>query len=275
MLTTFKGVGREKPKKRTFPEGGVLLLSRVATVGLIGILSVEYFPAPVTLGVTVGVCGMVFIFFRRQIEGYYRWLEDQFHSGFQADLGTIAHAPGMPMFSQNKEQPHSRLAPWDAHLVEIKVPARSFLVGKSLLELKLREKYGLIVVVIVREGENIVAPKATEPLYPGDGLFCFATDAEVETFKQDIRADGERPGAERDFNNYEMKKLKVSTESRFTNKTIRTSGIREEFGCIVVGLERQGQRIRSPSSEIVLVPEDLLWVVGETKKLQILSQSLE
>ena len=275
MLTTFRAVVAETAKRRTFPEGGLLLLSRVATVGLVGILSIEYFPAPVTLGVTVGICGLVFIFFRRQIEGYYRWLEDQFHSGFQADLGKLTHELGMPVFSQNKDQPHSRLAPWDAHLVEIRVPARSFLVGKSLLDLKLREKYGLIVVVIVRDGENIVAPTATEPLYPADCLFCFATDAEVEMFKRDIKADGERPGAERDFSNYEMKKLKVSTEGKFTNKTIRTSGIREEYGCIVVGLERQGERIRSPSSDIVLVPEDLLWVVGETKKLQNLSQSLE
>ena len=31
----------------------------------------------------------------------------------------------------------------------------------------------------------------------------------------------------------------------------------------------------SPTSDIVLIPEDLLWVVGETKRLQNLSQSPE
>ncbi len=275
MLTTFRVDPDQSVKKRTFPQGGLLLLSRIATVGLVGILSIEYFPAPATLGVTVGVCGLVFIFFRRQIESYYRWLEDQFQSGFQADLGKMTHEAGMPTFTQDRDQPHSRLAPWDAHLVEIQVPARSFLVGKSLLELKLREKYGLIIVVIVRQNENIVAPSASEPLYPGDGLFCFATDAEVELFKRDIKADGERPGAEKDLNNYEMKKLKVAPRSKMAGNTIRTSGIREEFGCIVVGLERHGERIRSPSSEIILAPEDLLWVVGETKKLQVLAQTME
>jgi len=262
MLSVFRVAQWPNDPKRNLPRGGALLMSRLLTIALVGILSLGFYPAFMTFVITLCIFGVVFFLFRRQIGSYYNWMEVQFESGFQADFEKNRHNAS-----------HERLAPWDAHLVEVKVPTRSFLVGKALQELVLREKYGLNVVVIVRDGENIVAPKAAEPLYPGDHLLCFATDVEIERFKEDINVSADREDTAKDLEAYDLKRLRVKESSKIKGLTIRASGFREQFNCIVVGLERGGHRSRSPKSDTVLSVGDVLWVVGEGKRLQELAQA--
>jgi CPA2 family monovalent cation:H+ antiporter-2 len=54
----------------------------------------------------------------------------------------------------------------------------------------------------------------------------------------------------------------------FCGKSIRESSIRELTDGLVVGIERKGQRILNPDSSISIEPEDLLWIVGDRKKLE-------
>jgi CPA2 family monovalent cation:H+ antiporter-2 len=253
MLFSF----RSQTHPRSFLQDTVRLASQVLAVGLIGLLSMGFFPAKITLVATALACSLFLIAFRHKAESYYLWFEQQFHSSFQAEES------GATKRGKNL----NRLAPWDAHLVEFAVPARSFLVGKTLLGLKLREHYGLNVVVIIRHDENIVAPMATELVYPGDRLLCFATDSEIERFKADIASEGNEKDYPRDLEGFDIRCLKIDKDSPLEGITIRQSGIREKFGCIVVGLEREGERIRSPSSDLNFAEGDILWIVGERSNL--------
>jgi CPA2 family monovalent cation:H+ antiporter-2 len=258
MLSAFRDRGADRPFGH--PSGVGLLLSRLATIGLLGVLSSEFFPALFTLVATVLICGGLFVFFRKQIESYYQWMENQFQSGFQAGSGNGTNLA------------REKLAPWDAHLVEIKVPSRSFLIGNNLLDLQLREKYGLNVVVVVRDGENIVAPKASEILYPGDLMLCFATDEEIDRFRSDIQIDSAKEGGTSSQESYDLRRFMIRPSSQFSNVDIKTSGIHAKYDCIVVGLERGGKRVPSPKSETVLAENDVLWIVGERSKLGVLAQ---
>jgi len=262
MLSTFRSLPTTDEHRRTFPKGGTLLISRVITVSLVGLLSMAYLPTFITLTITLVVCGVVLTIFRKQIEGYYQWMEQQFRSGFQADLA-------IPV---EKGQTFDHLAPWDAYLVELTVPARSFLVGKSLVDLKLRETYGINIVVVVRDGENIVSPQADKVLYPGDSILCFATDAEMERFKDDVEDNQILSSPGREVDTYEIKCLRVQSRSQIKGVSIQKSGIREKFGCTVVGLERGVQRFRSPSSEMPLEIDDVLWIVGQRENLLSLEE---
>src|SRR5690606_38166659 len=147
-------------------------------------------------------------------------------------------------------------------------PARSFLVGQTLHNLARRAKDGLNVVVIVRDGEDMVAPKSSEALYPGDHILCFATDIEIERCKDDINVRMEGDESSKHLESFDLRRFTVQSNSSFNRDPIRTSGIREKFDCIVVGLERGGHRNRSPKSDTVLLDGDVLWVVGARKKLQ-------
>lgn len=238
------------------PKGGLLFLSRFFATALVGLLGLEFFPTQVALGATIAACAMVFFIFRRKLGGYYEWLESQFQSGFQADL----NIPG-------GSNPYERLAPWDAHLVDVLVPPHSFVTGRTLLDLRLRETYGLNVVVIVRNGHNIISPKANESLSHGDELLCFATDDEIERLKKDLAVASAGAHSFESLDSYDIRQYRVQQRSKLNNSTVRASGIREQYDCIVVGLERESQRIRNPNSDTSLLVDDILWVVGTGNNL--------
>ncbi len=230
-----------------------VLVSRIATVVVLGLFSLEFFSFWILLLVTGGLATLFFFVFRRPFESFYQWFEDKFIAGMESGDDATDSA-------------HFHLVPWDAHLAEIKVDPHSSIVGQTLIELGLRERFGMNVVVIQRGDKDIVAPKPTERIYPGDVILCFGTDEELERFdaeliRHPVVQDGDVEAS------YALRPFEVHLHSRVLHRSIRESGIREEFDCMVVGMERQGQRLRSPKSEIVLEEKDLLWVVGDVKQL--------
>jgi CPA2 family monovalent cation:H+ antiporter-2 len=251
-------------KSRDLSFGSARILSTIVTLGLLGLISSMYFPVGETLLVTLLVCFSSLILFRKKIGSYYRWLEIQFHSGFQADLS-----------KDSRSKTHERLAPWDAHLTEVRVPAGSSIVGRPLELLGLREKYGLNIVVVSRDGQDIVAPTAKDILYPGDKLLCFATDSEIERFRSDLALEQLAQTGGQQSEDYEIRRFRVRNESAMNNVSIRHSGIREHFDCIVVGIEREGKRLRSPESKMIITEGDLLWVVGDSSRLKELMLKFE
>jgi CPA2 family monovalent cation:H+ antiporter-2 len=117
MLTAFRA-----------PYQLAVLVSRIATVVVLAIFSLEFFAFWILLLVTGGVAGVVFFLFRRRFETFYQWFEDKFIAG----MGTTDEESGSS---------HAHLVPWDAHLAEITVDAHSSIVGQTLIELGLREGY--------------------------------------------------------------------------------------------------------------------------------------
>jgi CPA2 family monovalent cation:H+ antiporter-2 len=245
------------------PKGGRWILSSAVTIALVAILSTEYFSLVHIFSASLVVYGILFLLLRRQIDAYYQWIEAQFKSGFQADA-----------LDTDKQKIHAKLAPWDAHLVELRIPSRSLVVGQSLASLQLRERYGVNIVTIIRDGENIVAPNANEILYPGDRVLCFATDTEIEKFEESVRSPDTSKIRPSEADEYKLQRVKITDGSPLKHMSIRSSGIGENFGCIVVGMERSGDRIRSPKPDLVLVENDILWIAGGVGNLERLSKSL-
>lgn len=235
------------------------LVSRIATVVLLTIFSLEFFSVWLLLLVTAGLATLFFFLFRRRFESFYGWFEEKFIAGME---------------NSPEDSVHSHLVPWDAHLAEFTVDPHSSIVGQTLIELGLRERFGMNVVVIQRGDKDLVAPKATERIYPGDVILCFGTDEELERFSADLIQRPESPGEEEDAS-YALKPFEIQSGSRILHRTIRDSGVREQFDCMVVGIERDGQRLRSPKSDLVLEEKDLLWVVGNVRQLQRLQEHFQ
>ena len=264
MLSAFRvkaeGRGHGRVDGRA---GGRWILSGAVTIALVAILSTEYFSLVHIFSASLIVYGILFLLLRRQIDSYYQWIETQFKSGFQADVQDA-----------DKQKIHAKLAPWDAHLVELRIPPRSLVVGQSLSNLQIRERYGVNIVTIIRDGENIVAPNANEILYPGDRVLCFATDAEIEQFEESVRSPDTSKIRPSEADEYKLQRVKITDGSPLNHMSIRSSGIGENFGCIVVGMERSGDRIRSPKPDLVLVENDILWIAGGVGNLERLSKRL-
>lgn len=256
MLTT-KLVGSKLALERGAGARGGDLTFRLLTFMAVAVLSTQFFAFWFTLATTIVAAGVVFYLFRKQLEAYYQWFESQFVSGIApSTVGDTGR--------------HAHLVPWDAHLSEVEVSSRSPLAGKSLLELQLREKFGTSVIAIQRGEDHIVAPKPEERIYPRDTLLCFGTDEELERFQTELRQGPSAEDQARDLEAYSMQALLIEEGSALAGCSIRASGLRERFNAMVVGIERQGLRMRSPHSHTEISPGDLLWVVGEKKQLELL-----
>jgi CPA2 family monovalent cation:H+ antiporter-2 len=241
----------------------VMFGSRALTVLIIGALSTEFFSVKTAIAITAGICLVIFASFRRKIGIYYHTIETIFISG----IGRRENQKGAA-------EKHAHLVPWDAHLAELVVNPLSSFRGLRLLDVQIRERFGVNIIVISRHEETIVAPKATEMIFPNDIILCFGTDEQLGLFSAELNRPVAGDLERKDNSNYALRQVEINEASIVTGKSIKHSGIRDVFNCMVVGIERSGDRIQSPESTLVLKAQDSLWVVGELTDLTKLKDTL-
>ena len=64
-----------------------------------------------------------------------------------------------------------------------------------------------------------------------------------------------------------LKNFTIGENSPLRGKTIRESGIRENIKALIVGIERNGERILNPESTFKFEDGDIAWVVGDTEQI--------
>jgi CPA2 family monovalent cation:H+ antiporter-2 len=161
------------------------------------------------------------------------------------------------------------ITPWDAHLTVFDILPEFPLAGKQLQELALREKYGVNIALIERGKLTIIIPDRYERMYPGDKISVIGTDEQLGKIKDLF----ENPAvdileSETKEKEIALQNLTITKDSRLFKKTIRKSGLREQVKALVVGLERNGERILNPDSTMVLEENDTIWVVCIREKLE-------
>lgn len=154
----------------------------------------------------------------------------------------------------------SELTPWDGHMAIFEVPAETRLAGKTLLELRLREKMGINIAIIKRGEKTINVPARNEVLYPRDVVYVIGSDEQVLRFEEFLQQTRETvPYGEQEVT---MQKIQLRNED-FIGKTIRDAQLREKTNGLVVGIERNNERILNPESDEILKKNDIVWLVGD------------
>jgi CPA2 family monovalent cation:H+ antiporter-2 len=183
-------------------------------------------------------------------------------------------------FNDKEDQEHQQngthLAPWDAHITSFSVSPNFTGAGKPLLELRLREDIGINIAMIRRGAVVINVPNRSERVFPDDILYVIGTDEQLEAFKQYLTTNSTtssllQTGVLPD-DNISLQLLDIKEGSEFSGKTIKDSAIRERTKGLVVGIERGGERILNPESSVVLEPNDLVWIVGNKKRIKLLGK---
>ena len=59
--------------------------------------------------------------------------------------------------------------------------------------------------------------------------------------------------------------IPVEKASELQGKSIRTSGLREKYDCMVLGLQRNRLPILQPDVNMTIQTDDLVWVLGTRK----------
>jgi monovalent cation:H+ antiporter-2, CPA2 family len=168
--------------------------------------------------------------------------------------------------AKNNSKDYEQLTPWDAHLADFVIPAEWMYNGKTLLELGLREKYGVNIALIQRGSILISAPKRNEMLFPFDHIYIIGTDKQVEKFAGLLNVAPEN-STENKTEEITLTQIVIDPESPILSKSIRDSGIRERSDGLIVGIERKGRRILNPDSTTFFEEGDIVWIVGNKKRI--------
>ena len=152
----------------------------------------------------------------------------------------------------------------DLHLSDFDIPADSLWAGHTLSELNLGKKYGVHVASIIRGLHRINIPGANVRLYPGDTIQVIGTDDQLSEFSRQVEQIS-NAAEENEIEKREMhlKQFVVDGRSPFLNMTIKDSGIRNSYRCLVVGVEKEDGNLLSPEANMLLEDGDVVWVVGE------------
>lgn len=168
-----------------------------------------------------------------------------------------------------------RLLDRDIHLTDIKISADSLWAGLTLMELNLGKKFGVHVASIIRGTHRINIPGGQTRIFPGDTIQVIGSDSQLSAFAEhaDVVSEG---CVDDDFEKKEMllKQFVVTATSKFVGKTIRESGIRNKYHCMVVGIESSNDiSLHSPDVDVPLREGDIVWVVGEESALKELFEA--
>lgn len=152
----------------------------------------------------------------------------------------------------------------DLHLSDFMIPAESLWAGYSLSELALGTRFDVMVVAIFRGQNCINIPGGKERLFPQDRIQVIGSDEQLARFAEKLNAMT-MPVMDSDLSQNEvcLKQFIVDEQSPFHGRTIRQSGIRDKYKCVVVGIERGETSLRNPDADTVIEAGDLVWVVGE------------
>lgn len=213
-----------------------------------------YLDTWLVIGITSLGIASVMIIFSKRLQAFYNRLEDQFFQNLN---------------EREREKPGTSILPWDAHISVLSISPDSPLVGKTLEELRIRERFGVNIALIERGKRIIPTPGKNDRLFPYDKLSVIGTDDQLAQIKHVIEvAEVEDP-----VKNMELHKVDITASSPVSYRTIRESGIREQTHGLVVGVERKGERILNPDSLFILEPGDAVWIVGDSNLIKSLFQS--
>jgi di/tricarboxylate transporter len=149
----------------------------------------------------------------------------------------------------------------DEYVIEAKVGEDSGLIGKSILENKLRDLEDLFLVEIVR-GKHLISPVAPqERIEAGDKLIFSGDIRQVQTLES---FDGLRLFAvEEGLLSANMIEVIVMPNAAIEGKTVKESAFRSVFDAAVVGMRRGGKRLSGKLGNITIAAGDsMILAVG-------------
>lgn len=253
---------------------GPLLIIEIFRI-LIGLLLTGLFidqlaSTKVALLTAIPITVAVLFIFSKNIQKFYQRLERRFISNLNAREAAQAakqYDPFTESIQHISDGLQSDLVAWDAHIVEMEVNPLAGYTGQQLMKLAWREKYGVNIVYIKRGDKIIHTPGRHNRLLPFDRVGILATDDQLHEFKPVFDTAEIVTYNETAIEDIMLDKIIVDENTLLKGQTIRHSGLREKTHGLVVGIEKDNERVLNPDSATVFEWGDVVWIVGDRKKI--------
>ena len=161
----------------------------------------------------------------------------------------------------------------NVHMSDIDVPMVSKWAGLTLRQLELRQRFGVHVSSILRAERRLNIPDGNTIVFPGDRLQVIGADSQLSKMAEALRSEiyGSDPDIEE--KTMKLRQMVVTGGSQLLGVTLRDSGIRSRYNCMVVGIEEGEENLSQMSPDRKFEKGDIIWIVGEEKHLaQLLEQ---
>ena len=156
----------------------------------------------------------------------------------------------------------------DIHIGEFTVPEDSLWAGRSLAELNIGHRFGIHVSSVLRGIQRLNIPTGDTVLFPGDRIQAIGNDDQLQQFATALREELVPEDAEIEKREMHLQKIVLSATSPFIGRKLKESGFREDYGCMVVGVEEGQEQLTLVDPERQFEQGDIVWVVGEEADLK-------
>lgn len=224
----------------------------IVAIVVLALLVNEFFGTGLAFVAALVVMVVAMLILRTRLQTFYQRVEEHFLLNF---------------YQRERRKQRPALAPWDLHLAEIELPDASEAVGRSLQELRLRERFGVNIALIERGERTIPVPPRDERLLPGDNLVLIGTDEQLAEANKALSTEMSNGESDVEKADIQLEKYRITPRSPLIGLSIRRSGIREMARALVTGIERGDERLINPESDVAFAQDDLIWLVGDAEAM--------
>lgn len=248
------------------PLVSTIILRFLIAVGFVMFIIADLFKASVGLLLGIAIVVVSLMVFSRRLKKHSILLERAFLRNLRSrELQAEILGEKRPRYA-------GHLLSRDLHLSDFDIPYESSWAGKSLKELALGSKFGVHVASILRGKRRINIPGAPAVLFPGDRIQVIGTDEQLKSFESYLDKNTEAPEVcEPECLEMSLMQFAVDQDSVFLGRTIMTSGIRDRYRCLVVGVEHNNEPLRTPDVHVPFEEGDIVWIVGEERHIHELA----
>lgn len=232
---------------------------RVIAVVLLGVWLVALTPPGWTLPGAAGAVLLVLgvlaaVFWRRFIH-----LHSRFEIELRRQLQRASHRAATSAWVLEFPDP---VADWQVDIDEVTLPGDSALVGRTLGELGIRQRFGCSVVGIDRQGFGLANPGAGTMVFPQDKLLLLGTAGQLAAAAKHLSATGASPASAVDFDALAMETVRVPEGSPLARRPLAELDLIRRAGVQIGGIRRGKSRNLSPRGGDHFEDGDELLVLG-------------
>ena len=193
-------------------------------------------------------------------------------SGWMASVYISAEARFMANFNERSLQRGDDNIEWlDEKLFVERMDCTGEIAGKTLRQLDWGNRFSVNVIRVLRGKKHVNMPSGNMELKEGDRLLLIGRNEDLRSLRlslglpeemelQNLRAFTE--GQSDEAADLYATAIPVERSSEFQGKTIRSSGLREKYDCMILGLQRNKLPILQPDVNMTIQTDDLVWVLG-------------
>lgn len=244
-----------------------------------------YWQIPAFVIVLAALVSFAFIVQNKNLQRYYWKLESRFVMNFNYRQIQLRNASAGEQTQGMRQLDNLHWMDKNLYVANYLVQSGGVMDGKTLKELNLRKDFGVIVLAVKRAGKLVNYP---------DGDFRFEVNDIVLAVGQLLKlkdAQYQYKGIDLDYDHLltlsefseQQDRDKHSTikcmtffvgeNSSLIDRTLYNMQLNRKLKCLIVGIERDGMPIPTPSAQIKFEKDDMVWVVGDAKSLYSLLET--